>query len=27
HRDLFVRTILAGDTPPSEATDGEFSFE
>ena len=27
HRDLFVRTILAGDPPPPEATDGEFSFE
>ena len=27
HRDLFVRTILAGDPPPAESTDGEFSFE
>jgi ribonuclease HII len=27
HRELFVRTILAGDPPPSESTDGEFSFE
>lgn len=27
HRDLFVRSILAGDPPPPEATDGEFSFE
>ncbi|MEY3549181.1 MAG: Ribonuclease, partial [Verrucomicrobiota bacterium] len=27
HRDLFVRTILAGDPSPAESTDGEFSFE
>jgi len=27
HRDLFVRTILAGDAPPPESMDGEFSFE
>jgi ribonuclease HII len=27
HRELFVRTILAGDPPPAESTDGEFSFE
>ena len=27
HRDLFVRTILAGDEPPPESMDGEFSFE
>lgn len=26
HRDLFVRSILAGETPP-ETQDGEFSFE